>query len=205
MRAWPLNLMQIKYRTYSEEQLLILLRQQDRKAFAEIYSRHFDLLYTQAMAILKEEELASDVIQDVFTYLWEHADIVIKTSLKAYLSSVTRHAVLKVIRRGKIADRFRAYVQQEMQPNDQDTETQTLSKEVEQLIDAEINRLPPRMREVFEMSYRTDSSNQEIAVSLGISPNTVKNHLVSSKRILRKRIEKLLIFLIHFQLLIIFF
>jgi len=205
MRAWPLNLMQIKYRTYSEEQLLVLLRQQDRKAFAEIYSRHFDLLYTQAMAILKEEELASDVIQDVFTYLWEHADIVIKTSLKAYLSSVTRHAVLKVIRRGKIADRFRAYVQQEMQPNDQDTETQTLSKEVEQLIDAEINRLPPRMREVFEMSYRTDSSNQEIAVSLGISPNTVKNHLVSSKRILRKRIEKLLIFLIHFQLLIIFF
>jgi len=197
--------MQIKYRTYSEEQLLVLLRQQDRKAFAEIYSRHFDLLYTQAMAILKEEELASDVIQDVFTYLWEHADIVIKTSLKAYLSSVTRHAVLKVIRRGKIADRFRAYVQQEMQPNDQDTETQTLSKEVEQLIDAEINRLPPRMREVFEMSYRTDSSNQEIAVSLGISPNTVKNHLVSSKRILRKRIEKLLIFLIHFQLLIIFF
>jgi len=197
--------MQIKYHTYSEEQLLVLLRQQDRKAFAEIYSRHFDLLYTQAMAILKEEELASDVIQDVFTYLWENADIVIKTSLKAYLSSVTRHAVLKVIRRGKIADRFRTYVQQEMQSNDQDTETQALTKEVGQLIDAEINRLPPRMREVFEMSYRTDSTNQEIAVSLGISPNTVKNHLVSSKRILRKRIERLFIFLLHFQLLIIFF
>lgn len=197
--------MRIKYQTYSEEQLLVLLRQQDRKAFAEIYSRHFDLLYTQAMAILKEEELASDVIQDVFTYLWENADIAIKTSLKAYLSSVTRHAVLKVIRRWKIAARFRTYVQQEMQSNDHDTETQALTKEVGQLIDAEINRLPPRMREVFEMSYRTDSSNQEIAVSLGISPNTVKNHLVSSKRILRKRIERLLILILHFQLLIIFF
>ena len=57
-------------------------------------------------------------------------------------------------------------------------------------LDAAIESLPPKCREVFKLSYLEDLSNREISERLGISQSTVENHMYSALKQLRQKLSK---------------
>lgn len=57
-------------------------------------------------------------------------------------------------------------------------------------LDAAIESLPPKCREVFRLSYIEDLSNREIGEQLGISPRTVENHMYAALKQLRRKLSK---------------
>ena len=59
---------------------------------------------------------------------------------------------------------------------------------MEELIEKELAALPPKMREVFELSRKANLNYREIAEKLNISDNTVKKQMSNALKILRSRL-----------------
>ncbi|MGV3586354.1 MAG: RNA polymerase sigma factor, partial [Adhaeribacter sp.] len=59
------------YSALADHDLFDLVKSEDEAAFKEIYERYFDVLYIHAYKRLQDKEEAQDVIQEVFTVLWD--------------------------------------------------------------------------------------------------------------------------------------
>ena len=95
---------------------------------------------------------------------------------------------LNVLSRQVIREEYVHSFQQMIQQNTQEADYHIRETDMENLIEAEIATLPPKMREVFEMRKKEYLSNREIAEKLGISEQTVETHVKRALRVLRLRL-----------------
>lgn len=180
------------YKTLNDLQLAALLTAGDREAFGEIYRRYWDVLYLHALRGLSNEDEAKDLVQELFTSLWmKKPEISLKASLPGYLYVAMRHRMLNLIRQKRIREdfieRLAAYIETQG-----DIPVQRLYEaELAMLLDKEIERLPEKMRAVFEFSRRQGLSHKEIAAKLNISDKTVKKQISNAIKIIRYKLEGL--------------
>lgn len=81
------------------------LYKRDYNAFHYLYESYFSKMVLFAESYVYDEEEAKDLVQDLFFYIWDHADsLLIKTSLKAYLFTSLRNRCLNALRDRKIVD-----------------------------------------------------------------------------------------------------
>ena len=181
----------IDYKALSDSELAVLFQQQDRKAFEEIYRRYWHPLFLHAYHILDDEDEAQDIIQDLFIAFWNKsfADR-IHTSLKSYLYVMVRNKVLNHIRKNKINSNFIQLLSTKLTEKDFNTVHDIELKELTVLIDQEIDLLPPRMKQVFEMSRKEFLTHREIAERLGTSEETVKKQITNSLKLLRVKFDQ---------------
>lgn len=180
----------IIYSTHTDQDLITLLRKGDHDAFTEIYKRYWSVLYLHARHMLRQEDQARDVVQEVFTLMWnKHAEFQPAINLNAYLYKSIRNRILNIIRHGKIKENYLAdlgaFVDQELVQTDELVRYNDLKR----LIEKEISNMPPKMREVFEMSRTEGLSHAEIAERLGISDLTVKKQVSKAVTMLRKKFK----------------
>lgn len=169
--------------TRTDQELLGLLRKDDEEAFAELYHRYANRLYTQAFKMLNDDVQAKDVIQEVFLQLWNKRATQQIESLNAYLYAVTRFQVFKILRSGKNhADIFE--VEQEL-PLCRNTEYAIAEREVSTAFFSGLAELPEKCRTIFSLSRVECLSNREIGLRLSISPKTVENQITIAIRKLR--------------------
>ena len=180
---------------YTDTMLLELLRAGNRDAMSEIYTRYWPLLFSFVARMLEDKEAAYDLVQDVLVSLWERRqDIDIKDHLKAYLYGATRKKVLLSIRSSKVRDRYEQTLKAIWTEDSVSLEESLIERELYARFEAEMERLPQKMREAFELSRVANYSYREIAEKMNISDHTVKQHISKALKILRKRILSLLFF-----------
>lgn len=187
------------YGNYTDQHLVTLLKDQDNRAFTEIYERYWSVLYIHARRLLQDESLAQDAVHDVFATLWRKAaDIELTTSLNAYLYRTVKNVILNDIRHERVAANYLTDLKRFYQEGTISTDELIHLKELQSLIENEIQNLPEEIRKVFEMSRKRHLSNAEIALELNKSESTVKNQIKRAKDILRDRLglSSLLILLI---------
>lgn len=187
------------YHSYTDLQLTEMLRAGNRIAYTEIYNRYKRLLYLFAFKRLGEKEEVWDLVHEVFLSLWlNHESLHINYTLSTYLHSAVRNKVANVITRKQLSirylDSFTSYLLTE--PNH--TDSLVRHHELEKLIEREIQALPPKMREVFELSRKTEYSRKQIAEELGLSEETVKSHMHQALKKLKLRFGSLLGMLLMF-------
>jgi len=181
----------IDYSGFSDQELTALLKERDQLAFTEIYRRYWHLLYLHAFKMLNDEDQAKDVTQELFIRFWSKAaDMHIKISLKSYLYIMARNSVINYIRKNKINDDFMHMLVASMPESDERLIKQIDDRDLISLIDQEINQLPPRMKQVFEMSRKDFLSNKEIAVILGTTEETVKKQIANSLKTIKLKLDK---------------
>jgi RNA polymerase sigma-70 factor (ECF subfamily) len=180
----------IIYNTYTDQDLITLLRKGDHEAFTEIYKRYWSVLYLHARHMLRQEDQARDVVQEVFTMMWNrHSEFQSTINLNAYLYKSVRNKILNIIRHGKIKENYLADLGDFVDREIVETDELVRYNDLKRLIEKEISNLPPKMREVFEMSRREGLSHAEIGVRLGISDLTVKKQVSKAITILRKKFK----------------
>jgi len=178
------------YKNLADKVLISLLKQRDRKAFSEIYDRYSMIVYFNANQILRDADLSKDIVQDLFTAIWEKSsNIKEDANLSAYLYAASRNRVLNVIQKGKTKSDYLREIGRYAKQFSEDTIEKLDEKELMMLIANEIAKLPPRMREVFQLSRIEDLSHKEIAVQLNISESTVKKQVQNALKILRVRLS----------------
>lgn len=177
---------------FSDEALILRIKQRDGEAYTVFYERHRTAMYLSAYHLLRNDEDARDAVQELFATVWQHADRIEPTgNVKGYLYTVLRNRILTAMSRSKYFDEYissyLAYGPQSVST----TEEAVLARELAQLLEKKVNQLPPKMREVYELSWNDDLSNREIAERMSISEGTVKQHKHQAMRILRGKLQRL--------------
>lgn len=183
----------VDYSNYTDFDLTGLLKSGDQHAFAEIYNRYKFILYNHAWNKLKSREEARDLIQEVFSMIWDKREVLqIGQNLSGYLyTCVHNQFINKVVHqtvKNKYIDSIKQYVERGVVYTDHLVRENMLKE----IIDREIDSLPPRMKEVFILSRKQHLSHKEIAEMMNTTEQTVKKQMVYALKILRKKLGLLL-------------
>lgn len=177
--------------TYSDEQLLKLLKDDDERAFKSLYGRYWPKLFETAYKRLKSNEAAEEIVQDIFTTLWcNRMKIEVRHTFSTYIHSALKYKVLDYYRSLIIQNRYIEAVQQEKTHYSLQVEEKLIFNELNTAIEAEISRLPDKCREVFNLSRKENLSFKEIALQMEISVNTVEKHVGKALKILRTNLKE---------------
>jgi len=179
---------------YTDASLWLSIKKGDEEAFRLLFDRYNAVLYSHVLNKLKDEDESQDIVQDIFVGLWEKKDVIEAGNIGGYLFTAARNKVLNIIKHRKVIDRYENDFKHFMGLYASNNVENTLYKrELEAIINAEVAALPPRTREVFELSRRSFLTHREIADQLGISTQTVNDHIKASLKILRTRIGVILL------------
>ncbi|MFI5160577.1 MAG: RNA polymerase sigma-70 factor [Sphingobacteriales bacterium] len=176
-----------------DTELIKLLREGDVNAFEEIHRRYYPVLYSHAYRRLPEREEVKDILQEVFTYLWNNRlTLIFETGINAYLYTCVRNRIINIYRHHKIKDVYLHSLQCFAQDPDMQTDERVRTKELVRLLEHEIEALPAKMGHIFKMSRQEQLSHKEIAEKLDISVFTVRKHINNSLKILRVKLGTLM-------------
>ncbi|WP_228098685.1 RNA polymerase sigma factor [Pedobacter sp. MC2016-24] len=179
----------INDRDINDYELLSLFKTGNDRAFKLIYERYWQLLYVAACKILNDEEEAKDVVQDVFiSFFNKGPSLEINVSISVYLYSAVRYKVFDYISRKKVRDHYMDSVEQFISAGNYSSDTALIEKEINAEIEKEIQNLPQKMKEIFELSRRDQLSHKEIADLLNISDKTVKKQINNAIKLIKPKV-----------------
>lgn len=177
---------------FSEERSLILrLMGGDEDAFCELYATYKNRLIYFAMRFLKSREYAEDVFQDAFTVVWQSRRFINPdASFSSYLYTIMRNRILNQLRNAANEEKLKESILSQALDYTEDTKREVMLNDLKSLISHALQQLTPRQREIFEMSREAQLSHKEIADKLGISVNTVQEHISISLKLIRTYLIK---------------
>jgi RNA polymerase sigma-70 factor (ECF subfamily) len=179
-----------KYKNLPDDELVFLIKKNDKYAFAEFYDRYKGPLYIQAFKILGDDEETKDVVQEFFIKIWEtRHSIIVKTTVEAYVHQCIRHKVIDFIRRQQTITRYLDSLELYLEKGTITPDENYIEKETLALFNKELEMLPERMREVFDLSRNQGLTHKQIAEKMSISELTVKKQINKAIKILRLRIN----------------
>ncbi len=133
-----------------------------------------------------DRDTAHELVQDSFINLYKHKNTAQEIkSVRAYLYVILKNNILNHYRKESARKKYQEYLAVHSSPLDNSTELAIESRELERQLNGEIEKLPPKCRAVFKLSRKEHLSNKEIASRLGISENTVEQHMRKAIRELR--------------------
>lgn len=157
-----------------DRRLIHRCKRGNRDAFCRLYEKYSGLLFTVAVALLRDVHAAEDVVQDVFVQFAERmADFRLTGSLKAYLSvCIANRAKNMLVSRKKDCALSE---KQDVPVNNPGPEQQIICNEELQLLAQAMEQLPFEQRQVIALRHYSRMSLRAIAQSLELSPNTAKS------------------------------
>ncbi len=171
--------------------LLSMINEGNELALTELYDRYWESLFLYVVKVLKDQDEASDVVQETFIALWQkRGELLNIQSLKAYIFSIARYKSLRCISLSMSLERHKSSFLEFFRDYDQSPEVDLIASEMEAFLEAHIQRLPERMREVFLLSRKEHLSYAEIAARLNISDKTVKKQIHNSLKFLRSKLDE---------------
>lgn len=166
---------------YSNEDSLLLQRMQegDGEAFAALYEKYWEQVYSSAYKRLKDKDAARDITQDVFMKLWTGRDQFAIRNLPAYLHVAVRNKVLNWLEKEQKYVPVPDLLLQSEAARDQ-ADAELLRKEFFSAYEKLVASLTSSQQAIFRMRYQHGLSTEQIAEKLYISRKTVQNQLGKS-------------------------
>lgn len=169
-----------------------------RREFEEIFIQYFPKVRTFAAILLKSEQEAEDIAQDIFVKLWEQPDLWEGNLVRNYLYAMVKNHVLNRIKRKNIES---DYINSQMNLHSleeitefKDPLNEIYHEELQLLLKLSLEQIPDKRRQVFEMSRFEHLSNNEIAEKMNLSVRTVEQHIY----LVLKDLKKLFLILFFF-------
>lgn len=176
-----------RYDEYDDMTLFMLLKVHDEQAFSELYNRFSIVLLRYALRSMKNASDAEDVVHDVFMYIWERRNkIQIHTSVSAFLYRSLLNMILNRIKRIRLYDQYVNELAKLSEFQENTAIARIDEKELIARFESGLEKLPPRMRAAFEYSRFDHMTYEEIGKKMGVSINTVKSHIRSALKVIRK-------------------
>lgn len=176
---------------YSEEELVLLLKQQSREAFDYLYRQYAGVLYGVVNKVVYDEQTAQDVLQEVFIKIWNNIERydALKGRLYTWMINIARNAAIDKLRsKGEIM-KGKIQTGEEIVNNigknlktEQSTDTIGLREMVA--------GLKPEYQNIVNLAYFKGYTLDEIAKTLDIPLGTVKTRMRHAIKILREHFNR---------------
>lgn len=165
--------------TYSENELVTLLKQRDQSAFAYLYDHYAGSLYSVIVNIVPDREIANDVLQEVFIKIWKQISTydTIKGRLFTWMLNVARNASIDTVRSKNFQQsQQNRELTESVHEAGGSTHTDTDIIGLRKIV----HRLKDDYRILIELSYFEGYTQDEISKMLSIPLGTVKTRLRSA-------------------------
>ena len=180
----------------SNTELVKLLKKNDIAAFDAIYNKYCHKLHQFVFIyLLKREEDAEDIVQEVFIKIWQsRGKIDIHASFESFLFTIAYNTTMSLLRKRMSETKSREYLKSLQKIiSDEQIINEIHYKELNHKVQTLLKQLTPRQKEIYFLSREEGLSHQEIAKKLNISKCTVNNHLVNILKFLKSNIDDSLV------------
>lgn len=160
-------------------------------SFEEVFKRYYSDMFRYAFCITKTQDIAEEVVNDVFVKFWSAGESLhIRSSIRAFLVTATRnHAIDRLRKSVRLRNRLREI--SDVHTTDYALPHEiVVGEETERLIEAAIEALPPQGKLIFKMSRDHEMTYGEIARTLDLSIKTVEAHMGKSLKSLRANLRE---------------
>lgn len=179
------------YKTFSDNELITLLRLGNRSAYTEIYNRYNYLMIVFAYKKLRDEDLARDFVQELFITLWDKRETISEDgNLAQFLYVSLRNRMFSHFAHQKVEHKYFDFLAHTFSEfSNGQTDYLVREKQLISYIEKQIEKLPSKMKVVFLLSRNEQLSNREIAERLNTTESNVSHHISNALKILRKRLN----------------
>jgi len=164
----------------------------DQNAYAELHCHLYPGLFIYAKGILKDDDAADDLVQDLFVKLWTKKSSIGKIgNVKGYFYSSLRCMAINYLKsRKNMATNSLMVAPEDMQLS---AESLITGKEEEmkltKIMEAALNRLPSRQREIVYLRFYEDLEYTQIVEVTGVKYQSVINHIYRAMQFLREEFK----------------
>ncbi len=175
----------------SDEELLPELISGREEAFAVLYERYERNIYQFICKYVHSGAMAEDLTQEVFIKIWNsRRGLNHIQSFKGYLLISARNHTLNSLKAALRVETAMGEVVKNFVVHRKATDDRLLENDYAEFLQKEVNKLPERTREIFRLCRQEGLTYEEVAAELGISKSAVKNHMVSSMKLLKTSVEQ---------------
>ena len=185
--------------TSIDEDLVRMAQGGREDAFAELMRRNSNSAFKLALSILKERQEAEDEVQNAFWKAYQHiGQFQLDAKFSTWMTRIVVNQCLMRLRQTRRA-RF-LFLDDTLIGEDRGTlelvdscrspEAELGGKELNRLLQKEIRRIPPLLRNVFVLRDVDELPMPLVAERLGISVAAAKSRLLRARLELRNRLEK---------------
>ena len=182
---------------FQDEQIARLLSNKDEATFERVFKTHYKSLHAYTFTMLKDEDEAEEMVQQVFFKLWERSEhLSFSGPIAAYLYRAVHNESLNFLKHQKVKAGHQLHVAYSMKNKTEHGQGKMMGKELEYKFREALDALPEQCRTVFQLSRFEDMKYKEIADKLDISIKTVENHMGKALKLLRTKLVDFLPLLI---------
>ena len=174
-----------------EQQQLRKIRKGDIDSFENLFHQYYPGLRSYAESLVKKEEVAEEIVQDVFYNIWRNRESLrIIRSWQSYLYRSIYNNSMMYFRRTRREYLTEDGFSPESADSSRDPFQEMQSREIFDVVLKTLEDLPERTRQIFIMNRQEGLKYKEIAHKLSISVKTVEANMGRALKELRKSMEK---------------
>lgn len=171
--------------------LLIIAENDDQAAFDELFTFYFPGLVSFASNILKDRQLAEEVVEDVFVKLWLNRKTMVSIkSPSHYIYTAVKYASITALKKRNTI--FYEDYSDDMELTYSSPESVYISNENTNSINQAINQLPPKCRLIFRLIKEEGLKYEEVAQLLQLSVKTVESQMTIAIKKLTTTLQAML-------------
>jgi RNA polymerase sigma-70 factor (family 1) len=172
-----------------ETESISMLQKGDLRAFDRLYHFYSPKLYRFAFSLLKNNEDAEGIVQEVFLILWnKRTEIDATKSFKSYLFTISHNLIIDKLRKRLKEKEYQAYLKGYFNSFTMTPEQATDYSIIKSQVDRAVEDLPKKRKQIYKLSRENGLSHKEISKQLNISHKTVENQITLSLKYLKDRL-----------------
>ena len=177
---------------YNEQELLVKLAEGDEYAFEQLYLTYSPKIYSKILQLVKQTEVAEEILQDVFVKIWEKRETLDnQKSFKSFLYTIAKNLVVDLFRRAaldrQMLEKFIIDHTELYYPLDNLDDPGSESKAI---LQKALDTLPPQRKKIYTLIKLEGNSYHEVAELMGISTSTINDHVVKATKSLKAHFDK---------------
>ena len=176
------------------EEFIERLNRKEEVAYEELFRHYYRYLVVFAVRMVEREDVAEDVVQEVFIALWEgNTRFNSYHGFQSFLYSAVKNGCLNHLKREQLEERYEQEVLKEHgaeEEMDEGEEYALAREELYRRLHEAIEKLPKRCKEVIQLRMK-GLKNEQIAEQLNVTLDTVKTQNKKGLRFLREELGKL--------------
>ncbi|PID91862.1 MAG: RNA polymerase subunit sigma-70 [Bacteroidetes bacterium] len=163
------------------------IRKGDIRSFEGLFHRFYQALMRYALTMVKKQEIAEEVVQDVFYNIWKNKEALrITRSWNTYLYRAVYNNSMMVLRKsGREVLRSDCCLPETGDHGTGSPETIFMEKEIAGVVERALQSLPERTREIYRLNRQEGLKYKEIAEQLAISVKTVEANMSKALKALK--------------------
>jgi RNA polymerase sigma-70 factor (family 1) len=174
----------------NERELFARMARGEEAAFSTIFYHYTAQIKPFIVSLTRSESVAEEIVQEVFLTLWlNRVKLSEVDNYRAYIFTASNNRVYTWLKRRAREMQLQGELGAYLPETDNSSQEAIDLKESITIIGEAVARLPPQKKLIWRLSRGEGLSHEQIAEQLGLSKNTVKNHLVAAIKMVREYLD----------------